>query len=399
MSRSAVCFSVIRTRGSDAASAASSAAWSGGTVRSTSSPPWGAMTWPRLCVAVSGDIRRRPLPAPAPGSPAARARPARGRPTPRAATFGRDHDLRVVRGLVGVGDPGELLDLAGASLGVQALQVAPLALLQGGRDVHLAEAVADHLADHVAGLDVRRDGRTDHARAVPRQQLGHEPDAEDVGVAVLTAEAEALRQVGAHDVAVEVLDQHAAPLDLRPDQLGDGALPGPGQAGEPDGESRCSPAVILSKVLSFRGCPLSGMEAALDLSGAPPPSRPLVGRVAVHRTGARNAPDRRIAVVVQRVVRNAMPPDVAPDVAARPVGKGLNLDDAAAFVQLDFACILTRCRLFASNTRHPRVHSHAAPVAVARPSGCRSRRRDPAPRADLRASRPAPRRSIRARSS
>ena len=59
MSRSAVCLSLIRTRGSDSASAASAAASSPLTVRSISSPPCGAITFDFVDAVASG-IRRRP---------------------------------------------------------------------------------------------------------------------------------------------------------------------------------------------------------------------------------------------------------------------------------------------------------------------------------------------------
>jgi hypothetical protein len=43
--------------------------------------------------------------------------------------------------------------------------------------------------------------------------------------------------VRAHDVAVERLDEAAAPLELRDDEVGDRRLPRAGQSGEPDRES------------------------------------------------------------------------------------------------------------------------------------------------------------------
>src|SRR5437764_3784572 len=62
-------------------------------------------------------------------------------------------------------------------------------------------------------------------------------------------------------------------------------------------------------------------------------------------------------MVVQGVVRNAVPPDIAPHVATCPVGKWLHLDDAATIVHLDLACVLASCRLFPANSRDPGVHS------------------------------------------
>ena len=52
---------------------------------------------------------------------------------------GVERDLGVERGLVGVVDAREALDLAGAGLGVEALDVAPLADLDRGVAVDLDE--------------------------------------------------------------------------------------------------------------------------------------------------------------------------------------------------------------------------------------------------------------------
>src|SRR5262249_2852730 len=159
---------------------------------------------------------------------------------------------------------------AGERLGVQALDVAPRALVERRGDVDLDEALADHLADGVTRLGVGRDGGDDDAGAVARQQLGDEADAQDVGVAVLAREAEALAQVGAADVAVQMLDEDAAPLELGADDLGDRALAGTGQAGEPEGESM---VFLWHLWRSFRSCSFRALcsasavvEAALHLS-------------------------------------------------------------------------------------------------------------------------------------
>ena len=145
----------------------------------------------------------------------------------------------VIGRLVRVADAGELLDLAGERLGVEALHVAAGALLEGGRHVHLDEAadVVDHLAHQFAGLGVRADRSDDDRRAVAREELRDEADAKDVGVAVLPREPEALRQVGAHHIPIQMVNEDASTLDLRPDDLGDGALARAGQAREPEGEA------------------------------------------------------------------------------------------------------------------------------------------------------------------
>ena len=141
--------------------------------------------------------------------------------------------------LVRVADPGELRDLPRARLRVQALHVAPLALLHRRRDVDLDEHAVGGLDERArlpARLRVRRDGGDDDGRAVPRQPRGDPADALDVRVAVLLREAEPLREVRAHDVAVELLDEQASPLQLGRDEIRDRRLARPGEAGEPECE-------------------------------------------------------------------------------------------------------------------------------------------------------------------
>src|SRR5215213_274467 len=109
--------------------------------------------------------------------------------------FGRvghrvDDEFGAERRLVRVVDAREVLDPTLAREGVHALRVARLADLQ--RRVHedLEETfVAEHRAALVARRAVRADGRADDAAAVPRYLAGHEPDAADVRVAILPAEA------------------------------------------------------------------------------------------------------------------------------------------------------------------------------------------------------------------
>jgi hypothetical protein len=66
---------------------------------------------------------------------------------------------------------------------------------------------------------------------------GHKADAQDVGVAVLLAEAEALGEVRADHVAIEDGDLASAFEQERGQHLGGGALAGAAQAGEPDAEA------------------------------------------------------------------------------------------------------------------------------------------------------------------
>src|SRR6478609_4609894 len=152
------------------------------------------------------------------------------------AAGGVDAHGRVDGLLVGRGDAGELGDLAGPRLGVEALAVAALALLERGGDVdeeERAPGVLDHLLHLLAGLGERRDRRADRDPAVAGDLGGDPADAADVGLAVGLAEGQARGQVTAYDVPVEAGHRAAALLDQEVHQRpGERGLPAPGQAGE-----------------------------------------------------------------------------------------------------------------------------------------------------------------------
>src|SRR5262249_33395164 len=154
----------------------------------------------------------------------------------RLLVLGLDPDLRQLGRLVRVGDAGELLDLAPERLLVEALHVAARTLLHRRVDEDLDERPArrDHLPRLLPRLAVGRDGGDDHRRAVTREPGRDPADAVDVPVAVLLREAEPIRQVLAHLVAVEPFDQLPAAFELRAYELGDGRLPGTRKAGEPE---------------------------------------------------------------------------------------------------------------------------------------------------------------------
>ena len=132
----------------------------------------------------------------------------------------------VGRLLVRVVDAGEALDLAGERLLVEALDVAPRALVhrRGDEDLDERAPLLDHRARLPPRLLVRRDGSGEHGAALPRQARGDPADALDVRVAVLLREAEALGEMRANGVAVEVLDDEAAPVELGPDEVRDRRL-------------------------------------------------------------------------------------------------------------------------------------------------------------------------------
>src|SRR5215210_2976902 len=126
--------------------------------------------------------------------------------------IGLDVELRGGGRLVRVGDAGELRYLPGERLLVEALHVALGADLKRGVDEDLDEVLPDVAPDLVADLLERRDGGDDYPDPVAGQEVGHEPDPQDVGVPVLATKAEALGKVGAHDVPVEDLDLAVPPV-------------------------------------------------------------------------------------------------------------------------------------------------------------------------------------------
>src|SRR5215210_1721293 len=138
--------------------------------------------------------------------------------------------------LVGVGDACKLLYLPGKSFLVEALYVPLGAHLQGRGDEDLDE-VDDPAAHLVARLFVGRDGADDHTNPVAREQVRHKADPQDVYVAVVPGEGEALGEVGPHYVPVEDLHGPLPVAQLALDELGDGRLPRSRESGEPQSEA------------------------------------------------------------------------------------------------------------------------------------------------------------------
>src|SRR4051812_22546871 len=95
------------------------------------------------------------------------------------------------------------------------------------------------------------------------------------------------------------------------------------------------------------------VEAALHLARSLPAAGSLV-RSLLDRLGAGHTADRRESVVVQRVVGDAVPPDIAPHVAVRPVHQRLHLHHAAALIYLDFRAF---SRVVDCSRRIPVIHA------------------------------------------
>jgi hypothetical protein len=150
----------------------------------------------------------------------------------------RDRQLRVGRRLVRRGDPGELLDLAGARLLVEALHVALLADLDRAVDEDLDEIAGLHERAHLVAVGpIRRDEGRDGDDAGVGEELRDLADAPDVLGAILGREPEILVQAVPDVVAVEDVGADAAlgePL-LEVDR--DGGLARAREPGQPYGRA------------------------------------------------------------------------------------------------------------------------------------------------------------------
>src|SRR5713226_6990516 len=105
---------------------------------------------------------------------------------------GVDDYIRVGRNLVGIRNPGELLDEAGAGLGIQTLAVAALADFKGRGEMHQDESAVRlndgaHLLAHVVE---RGDRGADGDSPVLGNFRGDESNTSNVEVAVLAGESE-----------------------------------------------------------------------------------------------------------------------------------------------------------------------------------------------------------------
>src|SRR5919205_543469 len=94
------------------------------------------------------------------------------------------------------------------------------------------------------------------------------------------------------------------------------------------------------------------VNAAFELVGAGPPARSLA-LPRLHGPGARDAPDRRVPGVVQRVVRDLVDLDVGLDALRVPVDERLDLPDAVPLAPLDAPRAGPGRRLLAADAGDP----------------------------------------------
>ena len=151
-----------------------------------------------------------------------------------------DDQVGLGGGLVRVVDAGEALDLAGASLLVDATLVRLLAVLERGCDVHEVEVaeLLDELTSALAVVLVGSDGGRDDGGSRAGQLAGDEGNALDVLAAVLAAEAELGRELVADSLAQEQRDRTATLLvQCHLQGAGDGVLAAVLVARQEDGET------------------------------------------------------------------------------------------------------------------------------------------------------------------
>src|SRR5579872_5877174 len=149
-----------------------------------------------------------------------------------------DSDLGIRGDFVGIGNPREFLENAGARFGVKTLTVALLANVHRRRNVHKDEPSVglDHLAHVLAGRVIGCDRRANGDAAVLRDFRGDIADAPDVDVAMLLRESKLGREMLTHQVAVE--DRYRPSADfqkLRQQNIRDRGLARTGQTGKENG--------------------------------------------------------------------------------------------------------------------------------------------------------------------
>src|SRR5207237_10817300 len=92
------------------------------------------------------------------------------------------------------------------------------------------------------------------------------------------------------------------------------------------------------------------MDAALELVGAGPPARALF-LVGTDRSRARNAADRPVAGVVQRVVRTLIALNVGPNSRFVPVGQRMERPSAVALGPFQLRLSARARRLIGTDAR------------------------------------------------
>src|ERR1700722_16797360 len=148
---------------------------------------------------------------------------------------GVNGDFGVLGFFIGIGDPGELFEDAGAGLGVQALPLSLFASFDRGGDVDENKAANrfDHFADGFARGVIRSDRGADRDPTIFGDLRSHVADAANVDVTMFLGKPEFGRKMLAHQVAVEDGDGSASGFEeLGKQNVGDGGFSRAGEAGK-----------------------------------------------------------------------------------------------------------------------------------------------------------------------
>src|SRR3954452_16004442 len=114
--------------------------------------------------------------------------------------------------------------------------------------------------------------------------------------------------------------------------------------------------------------PRALVDPALGLCGARPAA---VAQVAARpdRLRAVGAADRRIAAIVERVVREVVLTDVVPDVALGPIGERVQLPEVEALVPAELRRLGTAAGVCPADAGGPAVYGREGPAHRLRPAG------------------------------
>jgi hypothetical protein len=151
-----------------------------------------------------------------------------------------NNEISLLRGLIGVIDTGEALDLTAASSTIDTTLVGLLAVLEGSSDMHQEEStgLGDGVTSKLAGLLVGSNGSGDDGGTGAGKLGGNEGNALDVGVAVLAGEAQLRGELVANGVSQQEGDRTATLLvksDLQ--STGNGVLSGVHVTSQEDSET------------------------------------------------------------------------------------------------------------------------------------------------------------------
>ena len=147
-----------------------------------------------------------------------------------------DHDLGIFWRFVGIGDTGEVLDLAGNGPLVEPFHIPLYAYFQRALDVAFHK-VAYLSPAFGSSLSVRRDEGAQHTHAIAGEQLGYEGHPLYVGVPILFGETQVFSQALSYDIPVQTLHATTPAAELHLHCLGQSCLARSGQARKPKGES------------------------------------------------------------------------------------------------------------------------------------------------------------------